>query len=267
MEMFLLYNGNEGYSPEAIRVNKVHNIKADLLLRSAARIIRSIGQNPEAAAKLESLPFEIWEAQNGYGDRFDILYMKVPLAKYLEIERTADSYQDKEFFQIVARAMQEAGNPVRFIGMEANADGNPESTVSTPLLETTSLAVSRALNDFETLVKSSGGPASGVDRIHTALHGYLRVICNEASITFAPDADISALFAQIRKCHPKFQTMSPDLDGVKILRGLAGILDALNPVRNRHSMAHPNEVLLAEPEAQLAINAAKTILHYLESKL
>jgi Abortive infection C-terminus len=38
-------------------------------------------------------------------------------------------------------------------------------------------------------------------------------------------------------------------------------------LRNNASVAHPNEALLDEPEAMLAINAARTILHYLDAKL
>src|SRR5258706_5233701 len=43
----------------------------------------------------------------------------------------------------------------------------------------------------------------------------------------------------------------------QILRGTAQIVDALNPVRNDKSLAHPN-VLLDEPEAMLAIKAIRT---------
>jgi hypothetical protein len=45
------------------------------------------------------------------------------------------------------------------------------------------------------------------------------------------------------------------------------VLDAMNPLWNRASLAHPNPPLLAEPEAMLVINAARTILHYLDAKL
>jgi hypothetical protein len=51
------------------------------------------------------------------------------------------------------------------------------------------------------------------------------------------------------------------------LRALTSILDALNPARNRGSLAHPNEALLDEAEAVLFINAARTTLQYLDSKL
>lgn len=45
------------------------------------------------------------------------------------------------------------------------------------------------------------------------------------------------------------------------------IVDALNPLRNRASLAHPNESLLAEPEAMLVINSVRTLLHYIDSRV
>ncbi len=43
-------------------------------------------------------------------------------------------------------------------------------------------------------------------------------------------------------------------------------MDVLNPIRNSASMAHPNADLLEDPEAMLVINAARTILHYIDAK-
>jgi hypothetical protein len=47
---------------------------------------------------------------------------------------------------------------------------------------------------------------------------------------------------------------------------MGSIMDVLNPIRNNASMAHPND-LLDPPEAMLVINAARTILHYIDTKL
>jgi hypothetical protein len=44
-------------------------------------------------------------------------------------------------------------------------------------------------------------------------------------------------------------------------------VDALNPLRNKASVAHANPVLLPEPEAMLVINAARSILHYVDEKV
>jgi hypothetical protein len=51
------------------------------------------------------------------------------------------------------------------------------------------------------------------------------------------------------------------------LRGFGTIVDALNPLRNKASVAHPNANLLAEPEAMLVVNSVRTVLHYLDAKL
>jgi len=47
---------------------------------------------------------------------------------------------------------------------------------------------------------------------------------------------------------------------------MANIMDALNPVRNNASVAHPNTTLIGEPEAVLVINIVRSLLGYLEAK-
>ena len=267
LAMFLLlYNGNDRGSREAIFRSQVHPVKWDLIKRAAVRILRQHLYQFDAANTLETLPFTLWEAVNGFGDYFTVLYAKVPVAKYLEIDQEVDTDRSKVRYNYIASSLEESGNPVRFIGIDADAD-DTGGAIATPILQTKSIAVSRALSDFEVLTNSKGGPVSSVDRIHTALHGYLKAVCDEASISYRLDADITELFKLIREKHPKLQTYPSGVDGSNIVRGFARIVDALNPVRNRHSMAHPNEALIDEPEALLTANAVKTLLHYLYAKL
>jgi hypothetical protein len=80
--------------------------------------------------------------------------------------------------------------------------------VATPALEITSAVVERALLDFETLTNAHGA-VSGIDRVHTALHGYLIAVCREASITAKESTDITTLFNLIRQQHPKLQINPP----------------------------------------------------------
>ena len=47
---------------------------------------------------------------------------------------------------------------------------------------------------------------------------------------------------------------------------MATILDALNPVRNQASVAHPNPELISEDEAFLVVDTVRTLLNYLERK-
>jgi hypothetical protein len=175
----------------------------------------------------------------------------------------AEMPENRQRFRLIADAMEEGGNPIRFIAVsmiEDNADA-----VSTPTLEITSAVVERALLDFETLIKSNGA-ISGIDRVHTALHGYLIAVCKDANIPAKDNADITTLFNLVRQQHPKFQA-NAGTETQKMLRGLAQIVDTMNPVRNHSSLAHPNDDLLEEPEAMLAANAVRSFLHYLNIKL
>lgn len=130
-----------------------------------------------------------------------------------------------------------------------------------------SVVVSRAISDAEALLKSTGA-TSGVDRVHTALHGYLIALCDAERIPHAPDATMPALLKALRRQHPRLQDLGPrSADIERVLNSCATIMDALNPVRNRASVAHPNELLLPTEEATLVINTARTLLSYLGSKV
>ena len=126
--------------------------------------------------------------------------------------------------------------------------------------------VSRAIADAEALLRTTGA-TSGVDRVHTALHGYLITLCDAEGITHAADATMPALLKVLRRNHPRLQDLGPRPDDIeRILNACATIMDALNPVRNRASVAHPNELLLPAEEAALVINTARTLLSYLSAK-
>jgi hypothetical protein len=56
-------------------------------------------------------------------------------------------------------------------------------------------------------------------------------------------------------------------DVEKILKTFSSLIDSINTIRNKASMAHPNENLLNEEEAILVINSIHTILHYLNDKI
>ena len=139
--------------------------------------------------------------------------------------------------------------------------------VEQPALRITSDVVERALLDAQELLRSTGA-TSGVDRLHTALHGYLREVCGGAGLQISEGASVTDMFKQVREGHPAFQEMGPRSEDIlRVLRALATILDSLNPLRNKASVAHANPELLPEPEAMLVINAARSILHYVDEKV
>lgn len=131
----------------------------------------------------------------------------------------------------------------------------------------TSEVVSRAIGDAEALLQTSG-PTSAVDRVHTSLHGYLMAVCDATGVAYAPADSMVALFKRLRASNPKLADLgSRSQDIEKVLNSCAAILDAMLPVRNRASVAHPNTDLLGQEEARLVINVGRTLLNYLDAKL
>lgn len=124
-------------------------------------------------------------------------------------------------------------------------------------------AVSKALADAAALVGQSGA-ASAIDRAHTALHGYLRQLCAQAGIDTQMDDSTARLFKSLRQHHLAFKPQGPRAEDItRLLNASAAIIDALAPIRNKASLAHSNE-LLDEPEAAAALNATRTVFHYVQ---
>jgi len=73
--------------------------------------------------------------------------------------------------------------------------------VEQPALRITSEVVERALLDAQELLRATGA-TSGVDRLHTALHGYLREVCSDAGIKTSEGASLTDMFKQVREGHP-----------------------------------------------------------------
>src|SRR2546422_6507274 len=136
-----------------------------------------------------------------------------------------------------------------------------------PAPSVTSAVVERALGDAEHLIESQGA-TSGVDRIHTAFHGYLIALCQRAEWTLPSDQSVTDLLKLLRQKHPALQQTGARAAHIeRVLRAIATIVDTLNPLRNRASVAHPNADLLDEPEAMLVINCVRTLLHYLDARV
>ncbi len=130
-----------------------------------------------------------------------------------------------------------------------------------------SQVVERALGDADHLLLKSG-PVSCIDRLHTALHGYLKDVCLRAGLIFDDQTSLTQLFKLLRASHPKLQHLgSQDKDVVRVLNSFSSVVDALNTIRNHASVAHPNDKLLDDAEAMLMVNATRTLFHYLNAKV
>jgi hypothetical protein len=104
--------------------------------------------------------------------------------------------------------------------------------------------------------------------VHTTLHGYLLALAKRHQIFAGNDPSMTDLIKALRQHLPSLQSSaSRGQDVSSIFKAVGSILGSLDPIRNRASGAHPNESVLAEPEALLVIDAARTVLNYLNRKL
>jgi hypothetical protein len=149
------------------------------------------------------------------------------------------------------------------VAVRLEADGQ----VETPEIAETSEVVFEALRDAEVLLKTRS-PKSAVDRAHTALHGYLKKLCSDrGAVVAGDDPSLTVVFKVIREQFPKFSATIPhDAEAKRVFGSMATALDSLNTIRNRGTLAHPNELLLDAPEAMLYINLSRAVLGYVEAK-
>jgi len=149
------------------------------------------------------------------------------------------------------------------VAVRLESDGQ----VDTPIISQTSETVYEALKDSEILL-STRGPKSVVDRAHTALHGYLKKLCQDRGVMLPNDPSLTQIFKILRENFVEFSAViAYDNEAKRVFGSMASALDSLNTIRNRATLAHPNELLLDAPEAMLYINLSRAILAYIESKM
>lgn len=180
------------------------------------------------------------------------------LAWDLDIEstfnRTHWAVKDVDLMNVLDKASHLAAGP---------------AAVSVPNLPFTSESVDRALRDAEHLITNGDGAASALDRVHTALHGYLLQLCANAQLLGAGERpSMTAAFKLLREGHPRMGYTGPRAAEVgAVMRAAAAIVEGLNTLRNNASNVHPNEEILPEPEAMCMVNLARTLLHYADAKI
>lgn len=230
---------------------------------AAAGLLRARG-HARGADLLVEIPFQLSDGTNVFSDDFAVLDAVVTLNEYVTLSAMDKDPVAKTAFSQIAEVLTELGPFVRFVVVRLDTKVQP-SVVAAPEPRLSASVVERALRDAQKLLASSGA-ISAVDRAHTALHGYMRLLCEEASITHQADASVTQLLKALRTNHPLMIVPAHQHETKRVLDGIATALDAINTIRNRATIAHPNETLLENAEAVLALNAIRTLLHYLDLK-
>jgi hypothetical protein len=101
---------------------------------------------------------------------------------------------------------------------------------------------------FESLSKSvresieRNEPESGLDRLHTFLVKYFRLLCRKHGITTERDKPLHSLAGEYVKALRSEGLIESEMTE-RILKSTISILEAFNKVRNEQSYAHDNKVL------------------------
>lgn len=123
--------------------------------------------------------------------------------------------------------------------------------------------IAKAISDAELLMEQ-GKYDSAFDRVHTAFHGYLRKVLENKQVAYEESDTLSQLYS---KLHMEFSANIGSTEIAELikksLRSASGIISAINEMRNRHSLVHPNDDLLQKREAELAIKLIKDLSDYI----
>jgi hypothetical protein len=124
-----------------------------------------------------------------------------------------------------------------------------------------------AEGDFEVLAKSvkdaieTNKPELGLDRLHTFVVKYVRLLCERHKIAAVRDKALHSLFGEYLKHLKKSGHIESEMTE-RILKSSISILEAFNHVRNEHSLAHDNP-LLNYSESLLIFNHVASSIRFL----
>jgi len=117
---------------------------------------------------------------------------------------------------------------------------------------------------FEALAKSikesieGNEPETGLDRLHTFVVKYVRVLCGQHGIDATPDKPLHSLFGEYLKSLKKRSLVESEMTE-RILKSTISVLEAFNDVRNNRSLAHDNPLLGCDEALLIFSNVASAV--------
>jgi HEPN domain-containing protein len=123
--------------------------------------------------------------------------------------------------------------------------------------------IKKALEDANQFMKE-GKYASAIDRVHTAFHGYLRKCLDEKNVSYEESDTLAQLYSKLHNYIA--QNIVGDTEGLikTTLRSASGIVSAINDIRNKYSLVHPNQSLISDREAKLCIQLIRDVTSYID---
>lgn len=213
-----------GSSDVELKGYSINNDAFQSIKINASRILLS--RNLKLASDLlRTIDYILYDGTNCFNDTYQVLVILADVDEYTKYSAMYSKSTYRDAFQKIAIILDELQIEIRFIIVELKS--NKEVSVDSPVLENTNTTVESALNDCMKLIASNGS-ISGVDRIFTAFHGYLKAICINGNIQIPPDANTIKLYKLLQQNHPAFSRDTPlKHETAKISKSIAVIIDAL----------------------------------------
>lgn len=138
---------------------------------------------------------------------------------------------------------------------------------SAPVDEIEAISPNSGGRDFEVLARSvretldRNEPEAGLDRLHTFVVRYIRVLCDKRAISADRDKPLHSLFGEYVKRLRQDGLLESEMTG-RILKSSISTLEAFNRVRNEQSFAHDNP-LLNHNESLLIFNHVASAIRFI----
>jgi len=140
---------------------------------------------------------------------------------------------------------------------------------SAPVPEIGAIAPNTTERDFATLAKSvreaieKDEPETGLDRLHTFVVRYMKVLCETHGIATDRDKPLHSMVGEYVKCLRQENRVESEMTE-RILKSTISTLEAFNRVRNDHSFAHDNPILNYE-ESLLIYNHVTSSIRFIDA--
>ena len=164
---------------------------------------------------------------------------------YVDEERETDA--DYSACRLIAARLQHDSPVIDIDAIVPNADGR----------------------EFESLAKSvreaieQNHPDTGLDRLHTFLMKYVRILCEKHGIDTSKDKPLHSLFGEYVEFLANCGQVESDM-AKRILKSTISIFEAFNRVRNDKSLAHDNTTL-GHSESILILNSVASSIRFVKS--
>lgn len=138
-----------------------------------------------------------------------------------------------------------------------------------PIIDIDAITPNTDGRDFETHAKQirdsieANEPEAGLDRLHTFVVKYIRVLCEKHGIDANRDKPLHSIFGEYVKFIRDRGFIESEMTE-RILKSTISIFEAFNRVRNDRSLAHDNPMLKYD-ESILILNNVATIIRFIKS--